>query len=307
MSKQHGRGRVGGPATPAQSGGATTETPDAETGVFFSPRDAGAVRAGTDDAGTGDGDGEGLSGLSTLFERAELWRGTSLRGSGGETCATGYPRLDAVLPGGGWPVTGLTELMSGAPGVGELRLLMPALAALAARRPGWIVWIAPPYLPNAPALQQWGLAPERILLIHPRSAADAAWAAEQALASGTCVAVLLWTDTLASGRAFSPASRRNQAALSMQQFSRRLQLAAATHQCWAVLLRAASARRQPSAAALRLFIEVRDGRRHLHVVKVRGGRPAVIPAFDEGVDVGAAMLRDPAVGTADGPPDTGPG
>lgn len=283
---------------PPGAGGAEKETPGTNTGVFFSPEDGEAA----DEAAHDDLDAPGLNGLSALFERAEIWRGTSLSGSGGSTCPTGYPRLDAALPGGGWPVTGLTELMSGAPGMGELRLLMPALAALAARRPGWIVWIAPPYLPNAPALQQWGLAPERVLLIHPRSAADAAWAAEQALASGTCIATLLWTDTLATGSAFSPASRRGQAALSMQQFSRRLQLAAATHQCWAVLLRAATARRQPSAAALRLFIEVEAGRRDLHVVKVRGGRPAVIRAFDEGVDVGAAMLRDVADPSADAGP-----
>lgn len=302
MGTDNGWRRDRGTGAPSRDEGVTTETPGATAGVFFSPQTA--DRAADDVAGpVADEAAEpsGLSGLSALFERAELWRGTSLQGTGGDTCATGYPRLDAVLPGGGWPVTGLTELMSGAPGVGELRLLMPALAALAARKPGWIVWIAPPYLPNAPALQQWGLPPERVLLIHPRSAADAAWAAEQALASGTCTAVLLWSNTLETGRAFSPATRRRQATLSMQQFSRRLQLAAATHRCWAILLRSAGARRQPSAAALRLFIEVEAGRRDLHVAKVRGGQPAVIRAFDEGVDVGAAMLR--AAGTI----DTGPG
>ncbi|MEO1594244.1 MAG: translesion DNA synthesis-associated protein ImuA [Pseudomonadota bacterium] len=280
--------------SPPGAGRDTKKTPEANAGVFFSPDDAEAGLADTDNGGSAPG----LNGLSPLFERAELWRGTNLQVSGGATCATGYPQLDAVLPGGGWPVTSLTELMSGTPGVGELRLLMPALAALAARQPGWVVWIAPPYLPNAPALQQWGLPPERVLLIHPRSAADAAWAAEQALASGTCIAVLLWTDTLESGRAFAPARRRDPAALSMQQFSRRLQLAAAAHQCWAVLLRAATARRQPSAAALRLFIEVASGQRNLHVVKVRGGKPTVIPAFDDGVDVGAAMLHE-ALGATD--------
>lgn len=281
----------------------TPKTPESGTGVFFSPQHA-------EGRPTGEADGHGaadrsdardhgapadrteLSGLAPLFERAELWRGVSLSGTAASVCATGYPRLDAVLPGGGWPVTGLTELMSGAPGVGELRLLMPALSALARQKPGWVVWIAPPYLPNAPALQQWGLPPERVLLIHPRTANDAAWAAEQALTSGTCLAMLLWTDTLESGRAFAPARGRRAAPLSMQQFSRRLQLAAASHQCWALMLRAASARRQPSAAMLRLYIEACEGRRDLHVVKVRGGRPAVIAGFDEGVDVGAAMARD---------------
>jgi protein ImuA len=44
--------------------------------------------------------------------------------------ASGHAALDAQLPGGGWPVGALTELLLPHPGVGELRLLAPALAAL---------------------------------------------------------------------------------------------------------------------------------------------------------------------------------
>ena len=264
-------------------------TPVEQTGVFFSPSDTEPDA----ERGTGfDANAEETAALASLFDSAALWRGNTLRAGDGPVCATGYPALDAHLPGGGWPVAGLTELLSGTTGVGELRLLLPALAVLAARKPGWIVWIAPPYLPNAPALLQWGLSPGRMLLIHPRSAADAAWAAEQALESGTCVAVLLWTNTLESGRAFRPASQRRTAGLSMQQFSRRLQLAAVSNQCWAVTLRAATARRQPSAAMLRLYIDSAAGQRDLHLLKVRGGQPAVVRDFDAGIDVGAAMVND---------------
>ncbi len=260
------------------------KTPGEHTGVFFSPQ---VTETRNEDA------------LASLFSNASLWRGNALAAGHGPVCATGYPALDEHLPGGGWPVAGLTELLSGSSGVGELRLLMPALSVLARRNPGWVVWIAPPYLPNAPALLQWGLSPERMLLIHPRSAADAAWAAEQALTSGTCIAVLLWTNTLESGQAFHSTSQQRPADLSMQQFSRRLQLAAVTHECWAVTLRAASARRQPSAALLRLYIDSEAGRRDLHLLKVRGGRPAMIRDFDAGIDVGAAMVPTAFTG-ADG-------
>ncbi|MEO0574984.1 MAG: translesion DNA synthesis-associated protein ImuA [Pseudomonadota bacterium] len=253
-------------------------TPVSPSGVFFSENPAETQISG-----------QQLS-LDAVFESAGLWRANALTHTDAPVCSTGYPALDACLPGGGWPVAGLTELLSGQSGVGELRLLMPALAAMAGRQSGWIVWIAPPFLPNAPALLQWGLSPERMLVIHPRSPADAAWAAEQALASGTCIAVLLWADLLERQATFT--TRRRQPAISMQQFSRRLQVAANTHRCWAIALRGEKARGEPSAAALRLYLDAHDGQRDVHLLKVRGGKPAVVTDFDAGIDVGAAMTRD---------------
>ena len=60
------------------------------------------------------------------------------------------PALDARLPGGGWPASGLCEVLQAAPGVGELALVWPALARLSQRdRP--IVLVAPPS-PACPGL-----------------------------------------------------------------------------------------------------------------------------------------------------------
>ena len=64
------------------------------------------------------------------------------------------------MPGGGWPTGARTEILSGRAGIGELQLVLPALAALswAGKR---VVWLAPPHLPYAPALaagQRWSLA-----------------------------------------------------------------------------------------------------------------------------------------------------
>ncbi|MEL6868779.1 MAG: translesion DNA synthesis-associated protein ImuA [Pseudomonadota bacterium] len=260
-------------------------TPASSSGVFFSPQTA-------EPHETERASGAQRPELDAAFAAAGLWRANSLTQTQASVCPTGYAALDACLPGGGWPVAGLTELLTGHAGVGELRLLMPALAAMAAAQSGWVVWIGPPYMPNAPALLQWGLPPERMLVIHPRSPADAAWAAEQALASGTCIAVLLWTQMLEQGRGFVTGQRR--ARLSMQQFSRRLQVAASTHHCWAVALRGVAARRQPSAAVLRLYLAVREGQRDVHLLKVRGGYPGVVEHFDAGIDIGAAMVREPA-------------
>src|SRR4051812_39379662 len=44
--------------------------------------------------------------------------------------STGFADFDALLPGGGWPVGAITELMPETYGIGELSLLLPALAKL---------------------------------------------------------------------------------------------------------------------------------------------------------------------------------
>ncbi len=60
-----------------------------------------------------------------------LWRASQIGGAPGRVTASGFDTLDAELPGGGWPHGVLTELLLARPGVGELRLLAPALAAVA--------------------------------------------------------------------------------------------------------------------------------------------------------------------------------
>jgi len=86
--------------------------------------------------------------LEELMRRARLWRAGEVSAEGG--LSTGFDALDAMLPGGGWPHPGLIEILASRPGIGALRLLLPALAALG-RRQQWLIWVAPPYLPNAPA------------------------------------------------------------------------------------------------------------------------------------------------------------
>jgi protein ImuA len=54
-----------------------------------------------------------------------LWRAQQLAARSRRCCASGHAALDAQLPGGGWPVGALTELLLPHPGVGELRLLAP--------------------------------------------------------------------------------------------------------------------------------------------------------------------------------------
>lgn len=176
-----------------------------------------------------------------------LWRASQLGRPRAAVFASGFAELDAVLPGGGWPARALTELLLPHPGVGELRLLAPLLAALQAQERS-VFWFDPPAEPSAWALEALGIRTRLLVVVRSRvilqaragtllPAADMLWALEQALASGQAGAVLAWlperlrADTL-----------------------RRLQLAAQAHEGPAFLLREAQARVRPSVAPLRLAL-----------------------------------------------------
>ncbi|MBE0549022.1 MAG: hypothetical protein IH627_15505, partial [Rubrivivax sp.] len=57
-----------------------------------------------------------------------LWRAHQVARPHDVVVPSGHADLDAQLPGGGWPARVLTELLLSHAGVGELRLLAPALA-----------------------------------------------------------------------------------------------------------------------------------------------------------------------------------
>lgn len=205
--------------------------------------------------------------LEKLLENPRVWRG-SAPASCVPGLASGYPELDHHLPGGGWPVHALTEILFAQSGSGELKLLMPALARLsrseheapepADLQAGWLAWIAPPFHPYPPALLQWGVDLARVLIVRPKNATETLWAAEQALLSGNCAAVLLWSDALNDAR------------------SRRLQLAAEQGKSWAIAFRPLAASRQTSAAALRIRLRTASKGTALDILKSRGGRPVTL-------------------------------
>jgi protein ImuA len=198
--------------------------------------------------------------------QAAIWQGDQLAGSAVPACPSGHAVLDAQLPGGGWPGGGLTELLLDAPGQGEWRLLAPALARLGQAGGEW-VGISPPLRPHAPALQALGLDLGRSLWIEPRHGADAAWAAEQALRSHGCAAVLWWADDCTAHRPPGSGPALRPGAL------RRLHLAAQASDALLFVLRGVGAAAQASPAALRLHCRaVADAPQQLalQILKRRG-------------------------------------
>src|SRR5262245_32773432 len=115
--------------------------------------------------------------LQELLAHPSVWRGRSQAPV--QTLSTGYAALDAGLPGGGWPRHGLVEVLTAEPGVGELYLLLPVLAALSQASPArWCTWVTPPHEPYAPALEAHGVALDRMLVVRTYLPL---WALEQAL------------------------------------------------------------------------------------------------------------------------------
>ena len=173
--------------------------------------------------------------------------------------STGSSSLDARLPGGGWPTASLVEVLLDESGLGEVQLFLPALVACQQSQGApWLVWIAPPYEPYAPGLAQQGIELTRLLIVRPPSATEALWAAEQALSSGVCAAVLLWlkgTD---------------------DRWLRRLKLAAEAGGALGVLFRPERHRFESSPASLRLLMSRGANDPCIDLLKVQGGRPGPV-------------------------------
>lgn len=187
--------------------------------------------------------------LARLLEHPALWRGRSAARV--PTWSTGYPMLDAGLPGGGWPRAGLVEILTPQPGVGELHLLIPTLARLTGLAPArWVAWIAPPFEPYAPALAAHDVALDRQLVVRTRVPL---WAMEQALGSGACEAALAWVQA------------------ARPRDLRRLQLATGRGRTLGFVFRSLAAAREASPAELRLSIAPRAGGVEVALLKSRGG------------------------------------
>jgi protein ImuA len=200
--------------------------------------------------------------------QGRLWRGSSLSTAADPTLASGFAALDAELPGGGWPLRAVTELLTPQFGVLEWRLLAPALRgwwtgqALPAAAPGRraraampsmrpLLLINPPHMPHLPGLQALGLPPSALVWVSAGTPAQALWAAEQAIKSR--VAVLAW---LAEAR---------------PEQIRRLQVNALGSDAPAFLVRPERVSQQSSAAPLRLSVKPAEGwGLQVHLLKRRG-------------------------------------
>lgn len=226
-----------------------------------------------------------------LIEPASLpnvWRVPELAQAVEAIVPTGHAALDAQLPGGGWPVGSMVEVLQQRAGQHMWQLLLPGLAQAAARQAGPVVLVAAPFEPFGPSLAAQGLPGERLLCVRADKPTARLWAAEQALRCADVAAVLAWLP-----QAKSPELRR-------------LHMAAQQHDKLLFVFRGLDARQDASPARLRLLAEGVDELR-LHILKRRGPpleTPLALPAHAARV----AALLDARKGRAavPTPPDSAP-
>jgi protein ImuA len=188
---------------------------------------------------------------SLLKLHPALWRGSQFGTRAGPTVSTGFAALDAELPGKGWPTGALIELLTPHSGIGEMRLLRPALHATAGQQP--VVLLQPPYRPNVACWSGWRFGTQRLLCLTPQRARDAYWAAEQILKNGSCAALLFWAHPI------------------QNSVLKRLHLAAQSSQTLFFIFRPRSVQSEASPAVLRVMLSAeQSGALTLSILKRRG-------------------------------------
>jgi hypothetical protein len=219
--------------------------------------------------------------LEDILQRHPVWRGGTLS-SAAPALPTGFAELDRELPGGGWPTGALSEILGWREGIGELQLVLPALAALswAGKR---LVWLAPPHLPYAPALAAAGIDLPQIVVVRTTGRRDALWAAEQVLRAGSCHALVAWF----------PNARYEEL--------RRLAVAAEASRAWVALFRPPQSAPSASPAALRLSLETAGEGLLVNILKRRGApaaAPLAVPVKRPVHALGRPPFSAPAAGHA---------
>lgn len=219
-----------------------------------------------------------LASLSSSTQQ-KVWRGDELGHADSRIIATGYEALDAQLPGGGWPVGALTELLLASPESHAWQLLLPALAQAVEQGQGPVTLVGAPCEPFGPSLAARGLPIEALLWVRSEAPAARLWACEQALRCADVAAVMAWLPQARVGEL------------------RRLQLAAAQHETLLFVMRPESAARSTSPARLRLQVATSaqdPSQIDIHILKRRGpplASPVQLPARSERMSALLAASR----------------
>lgn len=215
-----------------------------------------------------------------LPDMASIWRCTEFGSVVGVTVSSGWAALDKELPGGGWPCSSLSEVLSPQPSVLEWRLIGPALRQVVASG-GQVIVVGPPKHPHLPGLIHEGLDQRHLVWIQAEAPAERLWATEQLIKSNAAGAVIAWL----------PQARQEQI--------RRLQISAQSCGALVFLFRPESARHEASAAPLRLHASYGlDWELRVQVFKRRGpvhAGVAVLPSVPGGLgSILTPRLRRPS-------------
>ena len=181
---------------------------------------------------------------------AAAWRATPLARTYGKTVDTVYAAMSEQLPGQGWPVGTVVEFLLQQAGVGELRLLGPALVTVSHKRS--VALVEPQQIHNGLGYAHISVDPTKLMWLKASKSSDALWCAEQILRSGGCGVVMLWQQHIRA------------------ESLRRLLLAAQTSETLFVVMRPLACAQDPSPAPLRLTVRPAADGIAIEVIKRKG-------------------------------------
>ncbi len=197
---------------------------------------------------------------SQLDELEGVWRADQLAHSHQTYVSSGHDELDPELPGRGWPLGQMTEILQAQSGQHEWRLLLPALRQAVVQGP--LVLVGAPQVPNLSALALLGIPTKQVLRVDAHATAERLWATEQVLRCRELGALMTWL----------PQARPEQL--------RRLQLASTATQALVFAFRPVAVRYESSPAPLRLALRA---------------TPAEVHGLDHGISVELIKRRGPAM------------
>ncbi len=181
--------------------------------------------------------------LQQVLKRADIWQ-ASQRRSQYHSIASSYSPLDKLLHIGGWPLNRLTEILLERPHIGEMQLVLPAIAK-AMQKGGWLFLVEPPFNPYAPAWLKANIDIQKMIIIQSCQEKDWLWAAEQVIGHQGICCTLFWPpkDNLSN------------------KVLKRLQLAAEQGSKLNFIFRSMSVVGQTSPASLRLVVKKTESKK----------------------------------------------
>jgi len=178
--------------------------------------------------------------LQQVLKRADIWQ-ASKQSNHYPAIVSGYASLDKLLHFGGWPLNRLTEILIERLNIGEMQLILPAIAKVM-EKGGWLFLIEPPFNPYAPGWLKANINIQKMIIIQSCQEKDWLWAAEQVIGHQESCCTLFWP----------PKDHLSNKVL------KRLQLAAAQGGRLNFIFRSISVTNQSSPASLRLVVKKTD-------------------------------------------------
>ena len=200
--------------------------------------------------------------LQQVLKRADIWQ-ASQRRSQHHSIASGYSPLDKLLHIGGWPLNRLTEILVEQSHIGEIQLVLPAIAK-AMQKGGWLFLVEPPFNPYAPAWLKANIDIQKMIIIQSCQEKDWLWAVEQVIGHQGICCTLFWPpkDNLSN------------------KVLKRLQLAAEQGSKLNFIFRSMSVVSQSSPASLRLVVK-KPEREMLNTRKIVHSRKIAIEVLKQ--------------------------